>query len=238
MRASGRDRMDVAAAAARDNAAWCGIVCRLHGIEGVFGGDAWTSPVRTPEHYPDAVTLRRSVDAASLLSRIDPSRGCSIKDSFADLDLVPWGFGPLFEAFWIVRPAGAVAPSPGSLTWERVTDGAVLAAWTAARTGDPGAGHGFPPQILERTDVIVLAGMSAERIVAGAILSLGTAVVGISNLFVVDADATEAFAGVAAATALRFPGRDLVGYEAGETLDAAECAGFRRAGRLVVWLRR
>ena len=71
--------------AARNNAEWCETICGLHRIAGEFEEDAWASGARTPEHYPDAVTLRRGVDAARLLSRVDASSGCSIKDSFADL---------------------------------------------------------------------------------------------------------------------------------------------------------
>src|SRR5690349_21862218 len=61
--------------------------------------------MRTPEHYPDAVTLHASVDADGLLARVDATSGCSIKDSFADLDLTPRGFDPLFDATWIRRRA-------------------------------------------------------------------------------------------------------------------------------------
>ncbi len=102
----------VAAAAARNNADWCAAVCRSHGIQGAFGAAAWTSADRTPRYYPDAITLHPGATPADLLPRIDTaSVGCSVKDSFATLDLTPDGFTELFGAQWIHRPAGAPVPA-------------------------------------------------------------------------------------------------------------------------------
>ncbi|WP_345409993.1 hypothetical protein [Nonomuraea salmonea] len=94
-------------AAARDNAAWCDLMCRAHGRPGMFAGVAWTNPVRTPPFYPDAVTLSPLATATDVLPHIDAGSGASVKDSFATLDLP--GFEVLFEAHWIHRPA----PRPG-----------------------------------------------------------------------------------------------------------------------------
>ena len=98
--------------AARNNAELCDIVCRTHGVTGVFVTDAWTSARRTPPLYPDAVTLEPGVVARDLLTRIDTRPGCSVKDSFADLDLRAAGFTILFSAEWIYRPAPPAAPDP------------------------------------------------------------------------------------------------------------------------------
>src|SRR4051794_1850107 len=45
-----------------ENAAWCDLVCA-----GEFRPRAWTSPRRTPEYYPDAVTLTPDATAADVL---------------------------------------------------------------------------------------------------------------------------------------------------------------------------
>jgi hypothetical protein len=74
-------------AAARNNAAWCHAFARTHGIAGRFQAAFWSSPVRTPAYYPDAVTLRPNFAVESLLFGIDAGEGCSVKDSFACLDL-------------------------------------------------------------------------------------------------------------------------------------------------------
>lgn len=93
--------------AVAENAAWCDLVCR-----GQFGPLAWTSRTRTPEYYPDAVTLDPAATAADVLPFIDGSAGCSVKDSFATLELP--GFSVLFEATWIA--CGPGVPEPG---WQR-----------------------------------------------------------------------------------------------------------------------
>src|SRR5271168_1742973 len=92
----------IRAAAARNNAAWCASVCRSHGIAGTFGETAWWSSRRTPPYYPDAITLRHDAAPAHFLSGIDTtSPGCSVKNSFAALDLASSGFAELFTAQWI-----------------------------------------------------------------------------------------------------------------------------------------
>ena len=225
------------ARAARNNAQWCDAVCRLHGITGTFSDDAWTSAVRTPTHYPDAVTLRRSVDPAGVLDRADASRGCSVKDSFAELDLGPWGFEVLFEAPWIQCTAESDRGAAGAQPWSQVRDDQTLAAWEAARAVE-GEGHrAFPPGLLAHPDVLVLGASHGEEIVAGAVVYVGAGVAGLGSLFTTGPAPSDAFAGAAAAVARLHPGLALVGYETGVLLDAAEEAGFERIGRLAVWIR-
>jgi hypothetical protein len=58
---------------------------------------------RSPEAYPDAVSLDPAATADDVLSLVDAGPGCSVKDSFAALDLRSAGFDVLFEAQWIHR---------------------------------------------------------------------------------------------------------------------------------------
>jgi hypothetical protein len=102
------------ARAARNNAELCAAVARSHGVVGVFAADAWTAAARTPPLHPDAVTLAPGVDARSLLGRIDDSDGASVKDSFHDLDLAPFGYRVLFEAEWIHRTSAAMRGTPAT----------------------------------------------------------------------------------------------------------------------------
>jgi hypothetical protein len=97
--------------AVRENAEWCDLNVRAHGVATRFEPGLWWARSRTPEFYPDAVTLAPDVSAAMVLDRIDTSPGASVKDSFAALDLAPYGFGILFEAQWITHPA---LPDPAS----------------------------------------------------------------------------------------------------------------------------
>ncbi|MFD9367179.1 hypothetical protein ACFWA6_05640 [Streptomyces sp. NPDC060020] len=232
--------------AALNNALWCDAVCAAHGLAPRFDdaddASVWLSASRTPPLYPDAVTLRPEASAPSVLRWIDTdSPGCSVKDSFARLDLAADGFEVLFEAQWIHRPAGAPLPeaAPSGLEWSEVTGAEELAAWEAAWAGEEGTGL-FRPSLL-REGVVFLAGRAAAdaggRIVAGAVVSTGGGVVGVSNLFAGDgASADAAWAGALTGAAARWPDLDVVGYEGGSDLDTALRNGFTAIGPLRVWL--
>jgi hypothetical protein len=208
------------AAAARNNAEWCDAMCRAHGIAGEAGEDAWTWPVRTPPYYPDAVTLRPDVDVAALLERIDSGPGCSIKDSFATLE-VP-GFEILFDASWMRRPPGSATPPAAE--WNVVSD---LDEWERA-WGEP-LGL-FLPALL--ADGRFLAARRDGRIVAGAILNRTGDVIGLSNVF-----GDDPWPGAVATAASLYPDLPLVGYERGDDLAAARRVGFEVIGPLRVWTR-
>ena len=74
---------------------------------------------------------------------------------------------------------------------------------------------------------------SGDPITAGAVLTDNGAVVGVSNVF----GGASAYTAAVGETSIRFPGRTVVGWEAGEDLLAAEAAGFRAIGDLRVWVR-
>lgn len=224
--------------AAHNNAEWCAAVSR----GGEFAVSAWTSAHRTPPYYPDAVTLTRDTPAAVLLARIDTDTpGCSVKDSFAALDLAPAGFEVLIEAQWIHRPAGA--PAAGSaLGWTRVGTPEELDAWEAAWDGEESTGLFHPALLTEFAEsTAFLAGRSADgRIVAGAVANVSEGplrVVGLSNVFTADGTPQdEAWTGALTAVAGLWPGLPVVGYESGDDLDTAARHGFTALGPLRVWL--
>ncbi|MGZ9934341.1 hypothetical protein ACXNSR_31170 [Streptomyces sp. NC-S4] len=227
--------MTVLRRAALNNAAWCDAVCRAHGLAPRYDDERlWSSARRTPPMYPDAVTLEPALPAAGVVAGVDlGSAGCSVKDSFADLDLAGDGFEVLFEAQWIHRPAGAPLPAAeaeaAGLEWSEVADAGELAAWEAAFDEDGGDDRTFRPALL-REGIVFLAGRADGRITAGAVASTGGGVVGVSNLF------GAAWAGVLGAVADRWPELDVVGYEHGEDLEAAVRCGFAPVGPLRVWL--
>ena len=222
--------------AARNNAEWCDLVARSHGAVTQFADDAWTSATRTPPYYPDAVTLVPTPSVPDLLSRIDTSAGCSIKDSFAALDLAPHGFRVLLDAEWITRASPSVAgadPVPG---WTRVLDRDGLSAWEAAWRGDDGPTGLFRADLLDRESVAVLALYAADLLVAGAVLNRSSTVVGVSNVFAAPGSDADAWAGCVAYAASIFPEVPIVGYESGDALVAAGDHGFATAGPLRVWI--
>jgi hypothetical protein len=221
--------------AATNNATWCDLVCRAHGCDTTFERGMWTSRTRTPMLYPDAVTLAPEASARDLLQRIDTSPGCSIKDSFASLDLVEYGFRVLFDAAWIVHSWPAAAPHGVAHEWRRVRDTAALATWEKARHLVVGPTGGVPGGLLDHSSVVVAGRYVKSTVVAGVVVTCSPAVVGLSNFFTSPDDAATSWTGCVAFTRSLFPGVLVVGYESGRALTDALESGFKRIGPLRVW---
>jgi hypothetical protein len=225
--------------AVRDNAHWCDAVCRAHGLPCEFAADAWTSARRTPRYYPDAVSLSATASAEHVLDRIDmASPGCSVKDSFACLDLTGAAFRVLLEAEWIHRsPPGPTPDGRQDIRWVPISNAAELVTWEAAWGAgqeEPGL---FPPTLLANDSVTFLGGWLAGRLVAGCVATSSQTAVGISNLFIRDDDLDAAWTGALEAVSHHFPGRPVVGYESGDALAAAVRHEFTPVGPLRIWLR-
>jgi len=223
--------------AALNNAQWCDAVVRSHGVETDIDRDVWIARTRTPPYYPDAVTLAPNPAIPGLLRRIDASAGCSIKDSFATLDLAPFGFRVLFEAQWLTRRLDVQTAAGDERAWVRLHDASELAAWETAWSGGLGAQGLFRADLLARRAVAVLAAYEADRIVAGAVLNRSTQVVGVSNVFSRPGRKHAAWRGCIARASTLYPAMTLVGYESGDNLDIALDHGFETAGPLRVWIR-
>lgn len=219
--------------AAANNAAWCAAMCRSHGITTSTDTQRWWSARRTPLHYPDAVTLDPVTDAITLLSGVDTSAGCSVKDSFATLDLAASGFRLFFGATWIHCPATGSAGLPPGWQGVVVRDPAGLSGWL--RDWGERAAEIFVPALLEDPDVRLVSVAEGVEISAVAVLNRAAGAVGISNLVCAPERAIEAWQAVVAVAATEFPGLDLVGYEQGGDLDPALAAGLRPIGPLRVW---
>jgi hypothetical protein len=232
------DMASIQAAAARNNADWCASVCRSHGIPATFDETCWWSSRRTPPYYPDAVTLRHDAVPADFLPRIDTaSPGCSVKDSFAALDLASDGFTEFIDAEWIHRPAGLPAPATPALRTERVGDAGQLLDWQAAWHGGGRTPDVFRPALLDDPSVLVLAVHDGTDLSGGVVLNSSAGLVGLSNLFAVDgADIAAIWSSALAAAANHFPGLAVVGYETEDDLAPALASGFTVLGRLRIWL--
>jgi hypothetical protein len=213
--------------AIRNNANWCDLVCRSHGIPTRFRPELWTTAQPSPQFYPDAVTLQVRAAEEHVLAAISPRPAASVKDSFATLDLGRHGFNELFEARWVTHD-----PTPARSAWTVVQSEAELTEWTEAAglTGILG------PELLRDAEVCVLAARGQDGIGAGAVANLTGPVVGVSNVFATTIDEDEAWAAIPAAVSTVFPSAALVGYEHGTGLRAATAAGFRDLGPLRVWL--
>jgi hypothetical protein len=230
---------EVVRAAARNNAEWCRAMCAAHRIESSFAEDTWTSPRRTPRYYPDAVTLTPEASAVETLAAVDDSPGCSIKDSFALLDLSGHGFVTLRQARWIHRPPGrSTDPVSSQEQWSEVRTAAELAAWQREWSGEPDPPELFVPALLSDPAVSIVAGRSGRRLIGGAVLYRGSNGIGVSNVFDRRADTPQTWNAVLALAAHRFNDPHIYGYESADGLPAAQAAGFAIAGELRIWWRR
>jgi len=223
--------------AAHNNAEWCDIVCRTHGITAAFYPHVWASPKRTPPFYPDAVTLDVAARAEDILELVDTSTGCSVKDSFAGLDLSSAGFRILFEGEWIHLAQHRSAPAHATtLQWRRVGDVAGLRDWEAAWRGELVSSQIFRPALLDQPTVVILGGYRRGRIMAGAIVNRSRAAIGVSNLFTTTVgDLGDAWSGCIATVGRAFPKLPIVGYESGDAIIAPHKLGFKSIGRLRIW---
>jgi hypothetical protein len=232
------------AMAARNNAEWCEAVCRARGVPGRFTEHLWVNEQRTPPYYPSIITLHRSTDAlrrelAEALDALRHSSGQqpSVKDSFADIDLAPFGCRILFAAEWIGRPAGlAAAPDPAGVVWSIVRDEPALAAWKIAwdekiLKEDPV----FAPKLLGDPRVAFMTAHREGEVVAGAVAFRSEEAVGMSNVFVRADDLDAMWGGAVASVRDWASGLAIVGYESAADLERAMALGFRKLGKLRVW---
>src|SRR5256885_4659400 len=113
--------------AAYNNAAWCDTVCRSHNVPGEFHETFWVNWHQTPVYYPNIVMLSpaTNIEQSTLATLLTKRRDHTIsaKDSFAVLDLTPFGFHQLFQAQWIFRQAPMTDLSrqrTTDLQWKRI----------------------------------------------------------------------------------------------------------------------
>lgn len=237
--------------AVQNNARWCDIVCRSHGKPGKFLPEIWLNRSETPPFYPNAVTLTPDETAAQISHIADlltagvPGEW-GVKDSYCTLDLMPLGFRQVFEGAWIYRDALADSTSVHGVTgvrWTRVTGDKMLARWEMAWQGTPGdltVSHPnriFLPSLLTEDGIAIIAGLSGEQVVAGAVVTHADSVVGISNLFLPPSGSRDVRAGCVAHVQSLFPHLPLVGYEGGHDLAEMLALGFESVGPVRIWVR-
>jgi hypothetical protein len=185
------------------------------------------------------VTLEPTASGESVLAEIDTvTPGCSVKDSFACLDLSPAGFRVLLDAKWLHRPARpppeteAVGPR-----WMQIRHADALSGWERSWSGSDNPIGLFPAALLRERAVAVLGAYSGDRVVGGAIANRSVSVVGLSNLFTMDGELDNAWRACLVALIEHFPDLPVVAYEHGASLAAALRNGFEVTGALRVWVK-
>jgi hypothetical protein len=208
-----------------NNARWCDAVCRSHGLPTSLGERVWIAPRGSPPLYPDVITLLPGLAPDAVLGEVGAAPGCSVKDSFADVDLGRRGFIELFEARWIFRkpPRGQAPPR---LHWGTAATAEDLAHWTDAA----GLQRIIRPGLLGEAGVRVLLTRDQQGIAAGAVANRSGSVVGLSNVFTTRLDDRAAWAELPAIVADLFGRLPIVGYEHGDALDS-RCRKWLRADR-------
>jgi hypothetical protein len=212
-----------------NNVAWCAWVSGPGGTHDTVLA-VWSTVGAPPPLFPDAVTLRPGVSATDLGDVVADRRTRSVKDSFADVDLEPYGSRSLFVARWLGRPS----PDAGNMKeWTTVADQAGLASWCSAAE----LPQALPVALLGDCSVTVLAARLHGHLSSGAMLTRGAGVVGLSNVFAEDGDSRSIWYDLLAVIGRYAPGLPVVGYEHGANRDAALDAGSDDPGPLRVWTR-
>ncbi len=216
--------------AAANNARWCDLVCRSHGLPTATSEELWVARRGSPPFYPDAVTLAPGLTADAVLGAIDPGPGSSVKDSFADLELGPHGFEVLFDAQWLFRHPGGPPQRP-RLDWHVVATPEDFGRWVAAADLQ----GILRPALLDDPTVHVLLARRDEAGAAGAVANVTDGVVGVSNVFAAGIGADAVWSDLPAAVGQVAGDLPLVGYEWGDALGSALASGFATIGPLRVW---
>jgi hypothetical protein len=166
-----------------------------------------------------------------VLGAIGERAECSVKDSFADVDLADHGFAVLFDARWLHRePARRSDPR---LAWHVVATEEEFAEWAGA-AGLEGI---LRPELMGDATVRFLVARSERSLAAGAVLNETDGVVGVSNVFATAAGADAVWADLPAVIGEIRGERPIVGYERGDALSLAVASGFTATGELRVWVR-
>ncbi len=222
---------DEVAAAVGNNASWCNMICRLHGIATEYSPSYWSAADPPPTFYPSAVTLRPDLDGRQIDIMLAHSAVGAVKDSYADLDLTSRGYEMLFSAQWMLcHPPQAEYTLPASSTVLESND--ELEEWSLVH-GAPGVPG---ESLLREPSVRLLAVRKGGRIVAGAVAHRSADVVGLSNVFGRNgACSAVRWVELTQIASVCFPGVPIVGYERGDAQAAAASAGFAPIAPLRVW---
>jgi hypothetical protein len=227
----------------KNNVDWYRAIFESHGLSGEIADGVWFSRDTAPPYYSNAVTLTPSAQEQQVARLRDLDgvlrRRWSVKDSFAALDLSPFGFRLLFEAEWIWCAASdAPAGEERGVTWRPVTTTDQLEDWETAwrEDGSPTDTRVFLPQLLTNATISLFGGYRDGVLVGGCAGNRSADAVGFSNFFVARGHEAVAMPGAIGAVARFGGGLPIVGYLAGEGLARMRDLGFGTVGPLRVWL--
>lgn len=229
--------------AAQNNADWCDIVCRTHGVPGEFLENVWINQKEVPSLlYPNAVTIKPLSDK-TLNEVIQTIKNISletyaIKDSFNEIPADEMGYKILFEANWIMQDIEELTYSDTTGDWRIIKDDQELQNWEHAwNNNQPTDKRIFLPSILSVKDVFFLAKYNNDQIIAGGIVNISRDVVGLSNVFTWEAVKSNVYSQLSIFIKEKISALPIVDYERDEALVRALEGGFKTIGRLKVLLK-
>lgn len=217
--------------AVMNNILWCQMVCETHGAKYKTTENTWGLLTKAPPFYPDIITSKKNVSLQEVINFIGNRPITSIKDSFSNLDLEPFGFQFLFEAKWMfhdpISPKEAIHHK-----WHVIQSEDELREWTSIYGWD----GMIKTELLKRNEVEIFI-RENDNNKSGFITNLGAGAVGISNVFSERSSSEGLWSEIVQEVSDRYRGFPLVGYEHGEELEAALSAGWKTVGPLRVWLK-
>lgn len=212
---------------------WYEDLFALHGIGTAMVDGVWRSAGPPPPLHSDVVTVEPMATLDAVSDALAGRPAWAFKDSFASIRPAGASVDLLFEATWIHLAAPAGAARARRTPWRRIASVEELARWNAG--WDTAAV--LLPDLLERAHFAILGRFDAGEITAGAVARLGSGTVDLSNVHGTG-QAVVDWEELVDVVTVEFPARDLVGYERGDDLEAANGAGFASVGPLRVWIGR
>lgn len=225
-----QSKIDILQLAVLNNIIWCETVGKTHCISSNSNENVWGLQSPAPMFYPDIITSSKNVTTNHVVNFIGNREIKSIKDSFSNVDLAPYGFHVLFDAEWIYHPP--IAPKRDyPSTWYIVKTKEDLHKWTAAH----GTENSIRPELLEQEDVKIYM-FEEKGLISGFITNVQSNVVGVSNVFS-QHNFQHLWYTITNIVSYDFPSLIMVGYESGEDLTSALSSGWTSIGPLRVWLK-
>jgi hypothetical protein len=211
-----------------NNILWCGTVSEMHGASRKMSGNIWGLSSGAPRFYPDIITSSKDVLTQEVIDFIGKREIFSLKDSYSNLELVPYGFKILFEAEWIYHEP--IHGESKGQEWRIIQTEKELLEWASICDLQ----DIMKRDIIKKSDVKIFINWEKQT---SFIANLGADVVGISNVFSKVPPNEELWVNISQIVSTKFPGLPMVGYEHGQDLLYALSSGWKSLGPLRVWIK-
>ena len=160
-----------------NNIAWCQLVSAAYDKQSFTTDKVWGLQTIAPPYYPELITSSSTTTEEDILDFLKLDHIGSVKDSYAALHLLPFGFQMLFEAEWIYFPACDKKESE-PYQWKLVRTEKEFEQWTKMN----GLENSIPSRLLGIDEVKIFV-MEGPDGFASFIANAAADVIGVSNVF-------------------------------------------------------